>query len=483
MFNQYFQPNDIIAIYPQLLLALFALGVLIVDLFLDREWKVLNAFTALVGVGYAAYALFRIRNFNVTAYNGAIVNDSFAVFFQFVFLIATALVILISARYLSIEGEHRGDYYALILFSVLGMNFMVMGMDLITLYIALELMAVSEYVLVGYLRSNRQSNEAAMKFFLLGAFSSGILLYGISLLYGLSGSTDLRVIAAKLAERPAHDPLSMIALITLAAGLLFKVAGVPFHQWLPDAYEGAPSSITTFISVAPKFASFALILRLLFVALKPLQVEWTPLLIVVCVLTMTLGNITAISQSNIKRLLAYSSIAHAGYLMLGIIAANEYGITGIAIYFLTYTFMNIGAWTVVVAMRRKNMIGDQISEMSGMIHKNPAAAVLMLIFLLSLAGIPPTAGFIGKYYLFAAVIQTKHYILAVIAVLNAAVSLYYYMRVVVMMFMTDKTDEEKITLSPGLITALAVTTIFTILIGVYPQPFIHFAQSSLSLFQ
>jgi NADH-quinone oxidoreductase subunit N len=270
-----------------------------------------------------------------------------------------------------------------------------------------------------------------------------------------------------------------MALGAVAAGLFFKIAAVPFHQWTPDAYEGAPTSITAFMSVAVKAASFAMMVRL-FLNLSPTGQHWLVVLSVVSALTMTVGNIAAITQSNVKRLLAYSSISHAGYILLGLIAGTRLGITAILIYLLTYTFTNLGAWAIVVALRRKDVIGEHIDEMSGLFFRHPYSAVLMLIFLLSLAGLPPTAGFIGKYFLFAAVIETQHNTLAVIAVLNAAISMYFYLRIVVAMFMREPTEKTGLELSPGVIAVMAVSLIFTLWIGLYPDPFIAMARHALS---
>ena len=394
---------------------------------------------------------------------------------------AAALAILISLRYLDIEREHHGEYYALILFATMGMMFMVGAMDLVVLYIGLETMAIATYVLVGFLRSSPRSNEASLKYFLLGAFSSGILLYGFSLLYGLAGSTRFNAIADALAQRSLTDPLALMALITVSAGMFFKIAAVPFHQWTPDAYEGAPTSITAYMSVAVKAASFAMMVRLFMISLFPLRPQWVVILSIVSALTMTVGNIAAITQSSVKRLLAYSSISHAGYILLGLIAANETGMIAIPMYLLIYTFTNLGVWAVVVALRRKDIIGEHIDEMSGLFFKHPTSAVLMLIFLLSLAGIPPTAGFIGKYYLFASVIETHHNVLAVIAVLNAAISMYFYLRIVVAMFMRDATEKTGMALSPGIIATMAIAVIFTMWIGLYPDPFIALARHAVGL--
>jgi NADH-quinone oxidoreductase subunit N len=342
-------------------------------------------------------------------------------------------------------------------------------------------MAIATYVLVGFLRSNQRSNEASMKYFLLGAFSSGILLYGMSLLYGISGSTKFVDIAEALSQRPLNDPISLMAMITLSAGVFFKIAAVPFHQWTPDAYEGAPTSITAFMSVAVKAASFAMMVRIFMIAVYPLRPQWVPMMTAVAVLTMTVGNIAAITQSNVKRLLAYSSISHAGYILIGFVAGNDTGLTAIPLYLLIYTFTNLGAWAVIVALRRKDVIGEHIDDMAGLFFKHPTSAILMLIFLLSLAGIPPTAGFIAKYYLFAAAIETGHTVLAVIAVLNAAISIYFYLRIVVSMFMREATEKTGLVFSPGITMSLAVAIFFTMLIGLYPDPFIALARQAVVL--
>jgi NADH-quinone oxidoreductase subunit N len=449
---------------------------LIFDLLIQQKRRL--GYIALAGIASSALFLYRIRDVEFLAYGGVLALDAFSIFFKLIFLIAAALSIAISLRYLDIERENHGEYYALILFSTMGMMFMAGAVDLVTLYIGLETMAIATYVLVGFLRSNQRSNEASMKYFLLGAFSSGILLYGMSLLYGISGSTRFVDIAEALSRRPVTDPISLMAMITLSAGMFFKIAAVPFHQWTPDAYEGAPTSITAFMSVAVKAASFAMMVRIFMVAIYPLRPQWVSIMAAVSVMTMTVGNIAAITQSNLKRLLAYSSISHAGYILIGLIAGNETGITAVGLYLLIYTFTNIGAWAVIVALRRKDVIGEHIDDMAGLLFKHPAAAVLMLIFLLSLAGIPPTAGFIGKYYLFAAAIETGHNVLAVIAVLNAAISIYFYLRIVVSMFMRDATERTGLTSAPGLTFALGVALIFTMVIGIYPDPFIALARQA-----
>jgi NADH-quinone oxidoreductase subunit N len=490
MWNAFFHRADYLAIKPEVLLTMFGLAVLLFDFLLEKRDKYLNAVLALIGLGFAAVQLgmfwhLLVGQMPYSGFGGALTLDTFAVLAKLVIVIATAIVVLLSMKYLEIEGAHLGEYYALLLFSAVGMMFLVSGSDLIVLFIALELMALCEYVLTGFLRVNRKSNEAAVKFFLLGAFSSGLLLYGMSLLYGIGGSTRLSIIAQRLVDRPSPDPLSWVAMITLLAGIYFKIAAVPFHQWTPDAYEGAPTSITAFISVAPKVASFAFFIRILIAALWPMRAEWQVLTIGVSVATMTVGNLAAITQTNIKRFFGYSTISHVGYLLLGIVAAadgNREGLTAVVLYLIIYAFMNLGAFAVVIVMRRKDLIGDEIDDLAGLMARAPGLAILMLIFLLSLAGIPPTAGFIGKYFIFLSLIETGHYFLAVLAVGYAVVALYYYFRIVAAMFMKKAPDAVPLATGAAVRVALGVALAMTLVIGVYPQPFIVMAREAVRPF-
>jgi NADH-quinone oxidoreductase subunit N len=487
MGNAFFQLKDYTAIKPEILLTMFGLSVLLFDFLLDKRDKYLNAVLTLIGLGFTCLQLgfFWHYHWETVGFSGTFTLDSFAIVAKLIIALATGIVVLISVKYLEIEEANLGEYYALLLFAAVGMMFMVSGSDLIVLFIALEVMALCEYILTGFLRGSRRSNEASVKFFLLGAFSSGLLLYGMSLLYGIGGSTKLNVIAERLRDRPASDPLSWVALITLLAGMYFKIAAVPFHQWTPDAYEGAPTSITAFISVAPKVASFAFIIRILFMGLWPLRAEWQGLTIGVAIATMTLGNLAAITQDNIKRFFGYSTIAHVGYLLLGLIAAadgNGDGLLAIVIYLIVYAFMNLGAFAVIINMRRKDMIGDEINDLSGLMSRAPGLALMMLIFLLSLAGIPPTAGFIGKYFIFLSLIETGHYYLALLGVGYSVVALYYYFRIVVVMFMKRSLDEVPFATSLALRIALGVALAATLLIGIYPQPIIMIAREAVRPF-
>lgn len=474
--------NDLWLILPQVMLALFGCSILLMDFLLEARHKWLNAVTAMFGVGFSGFALWRLHHELIRqgaegflGFNGSVLVDSFFVFFGFLFLASTALVILLSVRYLEIEGEHHGEYYALMLFATVGMMFMATGYDIVVQFIALETMAASFYVLTGFLRHERRSNEAALKYLLLGAFSSGVFAYGLSILFGLAGSTNLGAISQALATRPLGDVLVLLALITISAGLFFKIAAVPFHQWAPDVYEGAPTSITAYVSVASKAASFALLLRIFLNAFEPIRANWELLFAVVAIATMTVGNFAALTQTNVKRLLAYSSISHAGYILLGLVSGNAAGLEGIAFYLFAYTFMNTGAFAIVILLRRKGLIGDELDDMNGLYYRNPAAAVLMLIFLISLAGIPPTAGFVGKYFIFLSLLQTRHYLLAIFAVLYIVPAVYYYFRIVVHMWMSDSADPVRPPISPAQALALFAAFLISLGAGIYPEPFVQLA--------
>jgi NADH-quinone oxidoreductase subunit N len=487
--NQYYTSNDHFVLVPAIMLALFGCAILLLDTWIipnPKQRKYLLLVFVLPGLALTGFSLWRQQSFlaesgvsEITAFQGSLTVDGFALFFNWIFLIAALIVSIVSYKYLDIEGEHHGEYYGLILLAQCGMFFLATGTDLVTLFIGLELMALCFYIMVGFLRGERRSNEAAIKYLILGAFSSGFLAYGFSLMYGISGSTKLRDITAAVAARDPWDPVVFLMMATTSIGLLFKISAVPFHMWAPDAYEGAPTTVTAYLSVASKAASFAFLLRIFLGPLASVRPAWEPLLIGVAIATMTIGNLAAITQSNIKRLLAYSSISHAGYMLLGVIAGNATGIKGISVYILVYTFMNLGAFIVVIALRRKGIIGEDVDDLAGLMHKSPGYAVLMLVFMLSLAGIPPTAGFWGKYYIFRSLIETGHYMLAVVATLYVAVAIYYYFRLVRSMFVGEATEKTPVASSVGLRLALVASGIMTLLVGIYPEPFLQFAQRSL----
>jgi len=493
-----FSAADFYYLLPELIVTLGAIGVLVADVFLPRRASGdpeaipaadrLLMWLSLATIVAAGVALAPAWGHNLTIARGLVAVDGFALFFKLIFLGSAAITILMSARYLRFENTKPGEYYFLILCATLGMMFVAAGIDLITIFIGLETMAISFYVLAGYIRPNRRSNEAAIKYFVLGAFSLAILLYGMSLLYGLSGTTHLRGMTTALAAGNG-GPMLLLAVILLVAGLGFKIAAVPFHMWAPDVYEGAPTPITAFLSVGSKAASFAMLIRIFIEGLSAFRVDglgmlfgqpvgWRVFFYAMAVVTMTVGNVAALTQGNIKRMLAYSSIAHAGYILIGIVAGPPRGIEAALVYLAVYAFMQLGAFAVVVMLRRKDVIGDELKDLTGLYATHPGAAVAMLIFMLSLGGIPPTAGFMGKLWLFGAAIESGYIGLAVIGVINSALSLYYYVRVVVFMWIAEGGQAPVLRISGAIATVLIVTVAGTLLFGIYPSALFDLARSS-----
>jgi NADH-quinone oxidoreductase subunit N len=477
--------RDFFYMLPEIVLAGGALVLLVADVLVPRSRQGVLAVVTLVVLGATAVALLPVADADETVARGLMAVDPFALFFKVLFLVAAAMTVLMSVRYLNVERASAGEYYFLILCATLGMMFMASGTDLITLFIGLETMAVSFYILAGFIKPNRRSNEAAIKYFLLGGFSLGILLYGMSLLYGLSGSTNLRLIATALAGQES-DPRLVLAVVLVVAGLGFKIAAVPFHMWAPDVYEGAPTPVTAFLSVGSKAASFAMTLRILAESLPAMRLSsangapigWSMMLSVLAVLTMTWGNLAALTQSNLKRMLAYSSIAHAGYVLIGLIPGSQRGVTAALIYLMIYAFMQLGAFAIVVMLRRADAVGDELKDLNGLYFRRPFAALAMLFFMLSLGGIPPTAGFMGKFWLFSAAIESGYVWLAVIGVLNSAISLYYYVRIVVFMWLKNEPSGSYPVLNPAMATAVAVALAATLALGIYPRPLFEFAEAS-----
>ena len=482
MQNAGFVAADFYYILPEIVLTVGALVVLLIDLvFMDRDDLNLTLPASLVTLLGTAAVLFLFVGVDVTAARGLLAIDGFAIIFKFLFLFAAVVTVLMSSAYLRVERVPAGEYYFLILTATLGMMFMASAVDLITLFIGLETMAVSFYILAGFLKPNQRSNEAAVKYYLLGAFSTGVLLYGMSLLYAVSGSTNLSEIAVAVGAQ-GSDGLTILAVILIGAGMGFKIAAVPFHMWAPDVYEGAPTPITAYLSVGSKAAAFAMLLRIFAEGLSTIMPDWQVFFWWLAVLTMTVGNIAAITQSNIKRMLAYSSIAHSGYVLIGIVAGTSRGWTAAIVYLVVYAFMQLGAFAIVTMLRRRDVVGDELKDLSGLYARSPVAAIAMLVFMLSLGGIPPTAGFMGKIWIFGAAIDQGFIALAVIGVVNSAISLFYYIRVVVFMWIKDEVMGSEIAIEPAMATALGITLVGSILFGVYPQPIFEQAQAAASAF-
>ncbi len=475
------------ALYPEIVLTVFALLILMLQAFNSLRYKEYYGYLTLVGVlaaiGFVVSqpAGFDMRVVEYTFSNMWVV-DNYSRFFKLIFLLGTGLTILISMKYLEHEEIQYGEYFALVLFATVGMMIMASGAELITIFLGLEVMSVSLYVLAGYTRTRLESNEAALKYYVLGSFAAGFLLYGIALIYGSTGSTEIKSIAKFVATSGLRSPTMIMGMALLVIGFGFKAALVPFHMWTPDVYEGAPAPITAFMSAGPKAAAFAAFVRIFMEALPSLQVEWTALIWIIAALTMTVGNVIALVQDNIKRMLAYSSIAHAGYVMVAFLAAGELGIPSIMYYMLTYTFMNIGAFAIITVLGGRGEQRVRIQDYKGLGYSNPYAAVAMSLFLFSLAGIPPTGGFMGKFYIFSAAIKEGFIGLAIIGVINSVVSVYYYLRVTIAMYMEGTSAaagaEGQLAFSPAIILAIFISAYGVLSLGLFPATYVAIAKLS-----
>jgi NADH-quinone oxidoreductase subunit N len=468
---------DIRPISPELVIVCVALILILIDLLTKR--KEIVALVGVIGTALALYLSFEVYTLvgPQKAFGGMFIIDGYSNFFKLIFYLNLILTICISIKYISIERASYGEYYALLLLATSGMMIMASALDLIVLYLGLELMSLSVYILVGFLRHDTRSNEAAIKYFLLGGFSSAFLVYGASIIYGLTGTTDIGRIAAFIMENGlAENRILMLAMILFAVAFGFKIAVVPFHMWAPDAYEGAPTSITAFMSVGPKAAGFAALGRVFLIAFSSLKVEWTTVLIVLSVLSMCVGNVVAIAQTNIKRMLAYSSIAHAGYALLGVIAGTWDGLSSMMNYMFIYAFMNIGAFAIVIMLRSEGFKGEDLSDYEGLAKHHPLASALMLIFMFSLTGIPPTAGFIAKFYVFMEAINAGYVPLVIIAVIFSVVSAFFYLRVVMFMYMKEPLREVALITPVPVKLTLAITSLMILILGVFPTYLLEFAK-------
>jgi len=472
---------NLAVIAPEVVLSVVAMALLLINVFVKGEQKGYLGYLSIAGILGTLFTLIPAWGSSVEGFSGAVIQDNFAIFFKVIFLISAAMSILITDKYLEREGCNQGEIYPLILFATVGMMLMASGTDLMTIFLGLEVLSVSLYVLAGFNRSNIKSNEAGLKYFLLGAFSTGFLLYGMALTYGATGTTKIAKIASYISVNGVSTSNLMLVagMLLMATGFAFKVAAAPFHMWTPDVYEGAPTPVTAFMSVGPKAAGFAAFLRVFLVALPAFKPEWSSLVWILAVLTMTIGNITALYQQNIKRMLAYSSIAHAGYILVGFTAGNAVGTAGILFYMLSYAFMNIGAFAIIILVGKKGEENNNVSDYAGFGYRHPLLGIAMCIFLFSLAGIPPAAGFVGKFYLFSGAIQAGYIWLAVIGVLNSAASVYYYLRVMVFMYFKDPTEEfEWVKLTPAFAICLLIAVIGVLVPGTLPGLFLELAQKA-----
>lgn len=481
------------AVYPEIILALFSFAILLLQSLNRSGLKPYYGYVALLGVVAASVAVLNVPGGFAAksvefSFNGMWVVDNYSRFFKLIFLLGTALTILISIKYLDDEALQKSEYFALILFATIGMMIMASGAELLTIFLGLELLSMSLYVLAGYARTRMASNESALKYFLLGSFASGFLLYGIALIYGATGSTVIRSIFKVTMASGFQSPILIIGMALLIIGFGFKAALVPFHMWTPDVYQGAPAPITAFMSAGPKAAAFAAFARVFMEALPSLQGHWTGVIWVIAALTMTTGNVIALVQNDIKRMLAYSSIAHAGYVLVAFLASGELGISSILYYMLAYTCMNIGAFAVITVLAGKGEKRVLIDDYKGLGYKHPVAAIAMSLFLFSLAGIPPTGGFMGKFYIFSAAIKEGYIGLAIIGVLNSVVSVYYYLRVTVAMYFqapstTTESEAPAVAFSPALAVAIFISAYGVLSLGLFPSAYVAIVRQSFLMLQ
>jgi len=465
------------AIAPELTLVGGAMLTLLIDAFRPRVRRDFLAFLTLATVGLAAWFTFDLHDKRAVAMQGTFAVDGVALFAKLILLSTCAMAVLISYHYLSRRRIHRGEYYPLLLFSTAGMTLLAAANDLLLVFLALEILSLALYVLAGFARRDDASQESAMKYFLLGAFSSAFLLYGIAIMYGATNTTSISGISRVASSSDAR--LVFTAMALLAVGFCFKVAAVPFHMWTPDVYQGAPTSVTGFMAAGTKAAGFAALLRVFLVALGPLQWDWRPVLWIVAVLTMVVGSVVAITQTDIKRLLAYSSIAHAGYVLVAVVAASREGTAAALFYLLVYAFMTLGAFAMIIASAPGGRERLSLGDWTGIGQRHPLFAGAMTLFLLSLAGIPPTAGFMAKFFVFSAAVQSGETGLVVVGVLSSAIAAFFYLRVIVAMWLQDP-DPDAMPLgpTPALVTGLAVAAAVTVVIGVWPQGLIELARNA-----
>ena len=477
--------SDFQWIIPEIVVALVGLAVLLVSAF--RRSKSSNTASGVLTLagGIAAF-IFAVRLWGAKAdlFNALYVVDDFGTFLKYIFLTILLLVSLISLAYTRREEIGSGEYYSLLLFAVLGMMVMVSSNNFVTIFIGLEVMSLSIYILCGLLKGSLRAIESSLKYFLLGSFGTAFFLYGIALIYASAGTIDIQAVRAVAVGRElGGNAIFLTGMALLIVGFGFKIASVPFHMWTPDVYEGAPTSVTVFMATGVKAAAFGAFLRVFYTAFYPLITEWSAVLWFMAVLTMCVGNITALLQNNMKRLLAYSSIAHAGYILVAFVTGDRLLSSSVLYYLLAYTFMNLGAFSVVILLGRKGEEHEDIDSYAGLAGRHPFIALCMTIFLLSLTGIPPLAGFAGKFYIFSDAIKGQYYWLAVIGMLNSAVAAYYYLRVLMYMYFKEPVKElGKIDMSPAYVVVMLVSVGALLYLGIFPRGFLLLAQQSVAIF-
>ncbi|MBI5119837.1 MAG: NADH-quinone oxidoreductase subunit NuoN [Rhodospirillales bacterium] len=466
---------------PEIFLALAAMAMLMLGVFAKGEEKPRLFFYAgavlLVVTAALAYLVTPKGGATIHAFDGLFIQDGFARFMKLMVLGASAFTLAMARAWFEREKLARFEYPVLIMFAALGMCMMISANDLMSLYLGLELQSLSLYVVAAYHRDNARSTEAGLKYFMLGALASGLLLFGMSLVYGYAGATGFDAIATVLEH--GHAPIGVqIGLAFILAGLAFKVAAVPFHMWTPDVYEGAPTPVTAFFAIAPKLAAFALLIRVLSGPFGHMLPQWQPILVLIAILSMTVGAFGALGQTNIKRLMAYSSIGHAGYALVGLAVGNQEGISGVLVYLAIYLAMNMGAFAVILAMRVKGRAVEGIDDLAGLARTNPLMALAMALFMFSMAGIPPLAGFFGKLYVFLAAVHAGLYTLAILGVLTSAVAAFYYLRIVKVMYFDEPIEALDKAIGRTMSVVLTVSTIVVAFFFLVPMPVMKISEAA-----
>ena len=476
-------PNIDLAVILQLAIVFgWAMVLLLIDLFVPPRRKRITGYLAIAGLIAAGVAGVPLWEYNASTLNDMIRLDNYALVLNWIFLLAGAITIAISLDYLPRQGIERGEYYVLILFAIGGMLLLGQGTDLIVLFLGLELLSITLYVLAGFAYPRLASEEAAMKYLLIGAFAAGFLVFGIALIYGATGSSNLVDVGTILGQQalPPEDYTFLLAGGALViVGFGYKISMAPFHMWTPDVYEGAPTPVAAFMSVGSKAAGFAALTRFLLLALVTQHELWAPVLAVLAAVTMIVGNVVAIAQINVKRMLAYSSIGHAGYILLGMLAANNRGIEGLLFYLLAYALTNLGAFAVLIALEQRGEEAWNLGDFAGLWGRQPWLALAMAICMFSLAGVPPTAGFVGKFYVFTAAWQAGLSWLVVIGILTSAIAAFFYLRIVVQMFMREPVREVRPMFDPGLALGIGLVTLGILVFGIVPTPLIDLVQQSM----
>jgi NADH-quinone oxidoreductase subunit N len=471
---------NLISIYPEVLMTVFGLVLVVLDVMSSDEKKSMVGYFGIAFIVITVLTSIPMPGNKMLGFNNMVMWDSYSFVFFVIFGIAYSLTSLGSVSYLRENGILKGEFYTIMFFSIIGMMFMVSAFDLTVFYAGMETMAISMYILAGFNKKCVRSSEAGIKYFIIGAFSSGIFLYGLTFVYGATGSMNYLAIADALRSGAGELTTLKFGLVLMFAGFAFKISAVPFHMWAPDVYQGAPTPAAGFMTVAPKAAAMGALIRFAWIALEPVSGMWSMFFTILAVITMTYGNLVALAQNNVKRMLAYSAIAHAGFMLMGLVSMNQEGYQSVAIYAMIYAFMNIGAFTLLGIVKNKGMIDDErLESFAGLSKKSPMFALGMLIFMFSLAGIPPLAGFIGKFQIIMAAMKAELYWLAIIGGLNSALACYYYMRVTIYMYFKEAEYDVDATVSRSAFITSFISAVMVLLIGFFPSFFVNLVKTLL----